>query len=133
MPTLSGQAHAFRRLLQRLPPWRVTVAGLIIVLACSGILIARFAEDSPVFAPLPGGITAHEIHVTVDGEPLKADSIRKRYRLPVRGTTSLTPAGLRSIVRNRESRHTDAGTTTFVRLHLRRNAGAETIWLWPDQ
>ncbi len=77
------------------------------------------------------GRTVYEINVFTEGRSLSSDEVAARYRIPFRGTTALTPRGLRAIVRHRES-HSTTANDTFVRMHLRPDGGAEQIWLWPE-
>lgn len=71
------------------------------------------------------------MHALVNGRPLTREGTVARYRLPISGISTLSPEGLKTIVRHRESSDY-SGDQVYVRLHVRENGGSEVIWLWPE-
>lgn len=120
------------------PRWRQVIRhipeavglGCLLILAITGFDMARATSPAAHVFPWQGA-TNYQINVFSGGRTLTSDEVRARYRLPIRGTTALTPEGLHNIVRDRETRMRTS--ETFVRVHTRHNGAAEEVWLWPEK
>jgi hypothetical protein len=104
----------------------VGITGAVVI---AGIASTRDPRGRVEVLPVHGG-TSYELNVLVEGRSLGSSEVEGRYAVPFRGRTSLTPEGLRALVRARELAAGDAAA--FVRLHVHLGAGEEEVWLWPE-
>lgn len=107
------------------------VAFLVVEAALLGYLIAGTSERRVHLTP-DEGHTNYQLHVFANGRFLTSAEVVQRYRLPIIGRTTLTPEGLRSVIRSYQRTHV-AEAGAYVRLHARHNGGEEQVWLWPQE
>ena len=119
--------------------WRRNL-GKHLRLAIGGAFLAGLAVAALVGANHPfrlvhvlphEGRTEYELNVFAEGRSLSSKEVARRYRIRFRGSSALTPRGLRQVVRHREQ-NAVSETDTFVRLHLHPVGRAEEVWLWPE-
>jgi hypothetical protein len=95
------------------------------------VILATHSADAPASIIPLDSQTSYQLYVTVDGRSLTRDETQKRYRLTTRDLTSLTPEGLRKIIRDCE-RSYYKNEPAYVRLHTQYNGGSKETWLWPE-
>lgn len=77
------------------------------------------------------GATSYRLFVYANGQNLTTAEIQRRYRLETNGETTLTPEGLREVIRSHELRE-GSPPAVYVRLHTRQHGRQEEVWLWPE-
>ncbi len=102
------------------------VAGVMLGAVCVGT-----SRNRAVYLLPHEGRTEYQINVFTNERSLTAREVARRYRVPFRGATALTPAGLQAVVREVESRRPTE--EAFVRLHTKRHGEMEQVWLWPQR
>lgn len=109
------------------------IAGIVFLAVQLFVAINHSAADPRWvhFTPYSGE-TAYRLNVTVGGRALTDTQVRRRYGVPFRGHTGLTPAALQQVIIARE-RSAGAGRETFVRMHTSWQGGPEEVWLWPQR
>jgi hypothetical protein len=115
------------------------VAGFaILVLQLAFFAVARFAPGRQIHTTPCEGQTHYRLFATTAESSLDESRLRRRYRLGRGDLVALTPEGVRTIIRSRESAAFAPGATgaarepVYVRLHTRHDGAAQEIWLWPE-
>lgn len=116
----------------KLPVLALRFAGAAVLLAQAAAFVFVQTSRPHWVHPLPGeSSTRYRLFAQIGETSLSAREVETRYGLPRTGRSAHTPEGLRAIVRAVERDRRD-GAAAIVRLHTRRDAGKEEVWLWPE-
>src|SRR5207245_1462427 len=111
---------------------RTLIAMLLLLFQLGAIVYARFVPTR-YFCWAPYDMqTDYRLEVTVNGKPLTAEQIRRRYRRPQKGTDNRSVSHVTDILRQYQERYA-RGEDTRIVMRYRINGKDEQIWRWPEQ
>ncbi|MFN3325481.1 MAG: hypothetical protein ACK5AZ_18455 [Bryobacteraceae bacterium] len=109
---------------------RTTIGVAILIFQLGAIVYARFVPSRYFcWAPFDAQ-SEYTLEVTVNGNPLSAGEVRRRYRRPHQGVDNRSIQHIKDIVSGYEQRY-GHGDETRVVMRYRINGKQEQVWRWP--
>ncbi len=107
------------------------VIGVIFLLIQAVMIIAARFTEARYFCWAPHDAqNEYQLSVEVNGRPLNAEEIRKRYRISPCGLDPRSIAHIKNILRQYEKIY-GQNDQTRIRLVYRKNGIAQAPWQWP--